>query len=44
MIGVEEVAPLDGYRLRAGFSDGTERVIDFVRSVRRFLTQAGVES
>lgn len=28
MIRVESVAPLDGYRLRVRFTDGTERTID----------------
>jgi hypothetical protein len=28
MVRVERVAPLEGYQLRVGFTDGTERVID----------------
>ncbi|HEV2148115.1 MAG TPA: DUF2442 domain-containing protein [Longimicrobiaceae bacterium] len=28
MIRVRSVAPLDGYRLRVGFTDGTERTVD----------------
>ena len=32
MIGVTTVAPLDGYRLRIGFTDGTERVVNVERS------------
>ena len=28
MVRVDRVTPLEGYRLRVGFSDGTERVID----------------
>lgn len=28
MVRVDRVTPVEGYRLRVGFSDGTERVID----------------
>lgn len=34
MIGVRSVQPLDGYRLRVGFTDGTERDIDVERFLR----------
>lgn len=34
MIRVESVAPLEGYQLRIGFTDGTERVIDVERYLR----------
>lgn len=34
MIRVESVAPLEGYRLRIGFTDGTERVVDVERYLR----------
>lgn len=28
MVRVDRVTPVEGYRLRVGFNDGTERVID----------------
>lgn len=28
MVRVDRVTPVEGYRLRVGFTDGTERVID----------------
>ena len=34
MIGVQSVEPLEGYRLRVGFDDGTERVVDVDRFLR----------
>jgi hypothetical protein len=34
MIRVRSVSPLDGYNLRVGFTDGTERVIDVERFLR----------
>lgn len=34
MIRVQSVAALAGYRLRVGFTDGTERVIDVERYLR----------
>lgn len=34
MIGVQSVEALEGYRLRVGFDDGTERVVDVDRFLR----------
>lgn len=34
MIGVRSVEALEGYRLRVGFEDGTERVVDVDRFLR----------
>lgn len=34
MIRVRSATPLDGYRLRVGFTDGTERVVDVERYLR----------
>lgn len=34
MIGVRSVEALEGYRLRVGFTDGTERDIDVERFLR----------
>lgn len=31
MVRVARVRPLEGYRLRVGFTDGTERVVDVDR-------------
>ncbi len=28
MVRVERVTPMEGYRLRIGFTDGTERLVD----------------
>jgi hypothetical protein len=39
MVRVTSVAPLDGFELRVGFTDGTERVID----VERFLRGADID-
>ncbi|MGH7574089.1 MAG: DUF2442 domain-containing protein, partial [Longimicrobiales bacterium] len=34
MIGVQSVEALEGYRLRVGFDDGTQRVVDVDRFLR----------
>lgn len=34
MVRVARVQPLEGYRLRVGFTDGTERIIDVERYLR----------
>lgn len=34
MVQVRSVVVLDGYRLRIGFADGTERVVDVARYLR----------
>jgi hypothetical protein len=34
MVRVKSVVPLDGFELRVGFTDGTERVIDVERFLR----------
>jgi hypothetical protein len=34
MIRATSVSPLDGFRLRVGFTDGTERMIDVERFLR----------
>ena len=34
MIGVTTVVPMEGYRLRIGFTDGTERVVNVERFLR----------
>lgn len=34
MVRVATVSPLEGFRLRVGFTDGTERVIDVGRFLR----------
>jgi len=34
MVRVSSVAPLEGFNLRVGFTDGTERVIDVERYLR----------
>jgi hypothetical protein len=34
MVRVKSVSPLDGFNLRVGFTDGTERIIDVERYLR----------